>query len=54
MQPRGLGDELANAVAEAENNFDSGPITAHQKKTSKLEIWKLLKLLRFFGCGGGI
>jgi integrase len=38
---QGLGDELAKAVTEAESNFDSGHLTAHQKEnfqTRNLEV----------------
>lgn len=32
---KGLGDEIARAVAEAESNVDSGPLTAHNEEGSQ-------------------
>ena len=29
---KGLGDEIAKAITEAESNLDSGPLTAHPKE----------------------
>jgi hypothetical protein len=34
---KGLGDELAKAVTEAESNFDSGHLTAHQKENFRTQ-----------------
>lgn len=39
---KGLGDEIAKAVTEAESNLDSGPLTAHKSEgsqTRKLEAF---------------
>jgi hypothetical protein len=54
---KGLGEEIAHAVESHQQehiSFDSGHLTAHQKNTSKLRIWKSLKVRKLFGCGGRI
>ena len=50
---KGLGEELARAVTEAESSLDSGYLTAHPKKISELGIRKSLKTNKILVAGVG-